>query len=93
MNIDEMKNPELQEKLRDVENAEDVLAIVQEEGIELTDAQLDGIAGGGWGSSDSSLKCPYCGSTDVTDLGATSQGNPHDGNEWHCNGCDSFFTC
>ena len=93
MDIEDMKRPELQEKFRDVKSAGDILAIAAEEGIELTDDQLDGIAGGEWydSASSTSVECPWCGSTDVTHLGANSQGNPHGGDSWQCNSCESIF--
>ena len=46
MNFDDLKNPELQERLRTAKTAEDMLAIAKEAGYELSDEQLEGIAGG-----------------------------------------------
>lgn len=51
MNFEDLKNPELQEKLKSAKTPEDLLAIAKEEGFELTDVELEGIAGGfdcGW---------------------------------------------
>ena len=46
MNFDELKNPELQEKLKSAQSPEDILAIAKEEGFELTDDQLEAVSGG-----------------------------------------------
>ena len=49
MNIDDMKNPELQERLKNAKTTEELMTIVNEAGFELTDEQLNAIAGGeGW---------------------------------------------
>lgn len=41
--------PELQEKAKACETAEELLALAKEEGVELTDADLDAVSGGSWG--------------------------------------------
>ena len=46
MNFDELKNPELQEKLKSAKTPEEMLALAREEGFELTDEELEGISGG-----------------------------------------------
>ena len=95
MNIDDMRNPDLQAKLSGAKSPEDILATIKEEGVELTDEQLDGIAGGSWYDTggSSTPTCPWCGSTNVVDLGPNSRGNPKGGNSWQCNSCDSIFDC
>ncbi len=45
MNFDELKNPELQEKLKSAKSPEDILSIAKEEGYELSDGQLEAISG------------------------------------------------
>ena len=55
MNFEDLKNPELQEKLKAAKTPEDILELAREEGFELTDEQLDGVAGGGfWDPCDHS---------------------------------------
>lgn len=55
MNYDYL-SPEIKEKARACKTAEDVLALVKEEGIELNDAELESISGGmQWLSTD---PCP-----------------------------------
>ena len=46
MNFEDLKNPELQEKLKFAETPEKLLELAREEGYELTDDVLDGISGG-----------------------------------------------
>ena len=46
MNFDELKDPQLQARLKDAKTLEEVLGISKECGIELTDAQIEGISGG-----------------------------------------------
>ena len=46
MNFEDLKNPELQEKLKSAKSAEDLVAIAKAEGLELTDEQLEAISGG-----------------------------------------------
>ena len=51
--------PELIEKAKG-KTAEELVELAQEEGIELTDEQLEAVSGGWVGR-----ECPYCGSMDV----------------------------
>ena len=58
------------ERLQGAQSPEELLEKAREEGLELTDEQLESISGGGfWGGSDSNpgvgVKCPQCGSSDV----------------------------
>lgn len=53
-------------KIKACRNQEEVLAVAKEEGVELTEEQLEAVSGG-CGSDDSDpIRCPQCGSTDVT---------------------------
>ena len=47
MDFEDLKNPELQEKLKSSNTFEELVALAKEEGIELTDDQLEAISGGG----------------------------------------------
>jgi hypothetical protein len=40
MNFEDLKNPELQEKLKACESAAELVELAQEEGVELSDEQL-----------------------------------------------------
>ena len=46
MNFEDLKNPELQEKLKSANTPEELLALAKEEGYELSDEQLEAISGG-----------------------------------------------
>ena len=48
MNLKDLKNPEIQEKLKAAKTPEELLALAREEGCELTDAELESVAGGSW---------------------------------------------
>ena len=48
MNLEDLKSPEIQEKLKAAKSPEELLALAREEGCELTDAELEGVAGGSW---------------------------------------------
>ena len=50
-------------KIKECKNTEEVLAIAKEEGIELTDEQLEAVSGG---CSKATIHCPNCGSTNLT---------------------------
>ena len=45
-------SPEQQERARACKNPEELAALAQEEGVELSDDMLDGIAGGGYCRND-----------------------------------------
>lgn len=46
MGFENLKDPELQEKLKGCATAEELLALAKEEGIELTDEQVERVCGG-----------------------------------------------
>ena len=46
MNFEDLKNPELQEKLKSAKTAEEILAIAKEEGYQLSDEELSAVSGG-----------------------------------------------
>lgn len=56
----------------------EILAFAKDEGIELTDEQVEQVAGGdGWSGGE--IKCPYCGSTNVIDvIGTTGEYSCYD---------------
>lgn len=56
MQFDELKDPVLQEKLKTCQSAEELVALAAESGVELTDEELDGIAGGAFWDCDAN----YC---------------------------------
>ena len=44
--------PEQLEKIKDCETDGERLALLAEDGVELTDEQLEGVSGGAWGDGD-----------------------------------------
>ena len=52
MNFEDLKNPELQQKLGTANTPAELVALAKEEGLELTDEQLEAISGG-WGNRQS----------------------------------------
>ena len=46
MNFEDLKKPELQEKLKSAKTADELVELAKAEGVELTDDQLEAIAGG-----------------------------------------------
>ena len=46
MNFEELKNPELQDKLKACKTTDDIIELVRTEGVDLTDEQLQALAGG-----------------------------------------------
>ena len=46
MNLEDLKNPELQEKLKAAETTEELVGLAASEGIDLSGEQLRGISGG-----------------------------------------------
>ena len=53
-------------KVKDCKNQEELLKIAKEEGVELSDEQLNAVSGGGCFST---FKCPNCGSKDYEQVG------------------------
>ena len=49
-------------KVNECNNAEEILALAKEEGVTLSDEQLEAVSGGGCSST---RKCPMCGSTNI----------------------------
>ena len=57
--FDDLKDPQLQERLRNAKTPEEVLEIAQEFGMELKDDQLETVAGGAW-CSDFCTEIHFC---------------------------------
>lgn len=50
-------SPELQEKARACKTAEEIVALAKQEGYDLSDEELDALAGGGFWACDSPYYC------------------------------------
>ena len=46
MNLEDLKRPEFQEKLKSAETVDELVALAREAGMELTDKQLEVLSGG-----------------------------------------------
>ena len=57
MKFEELSS-ELQEKAKACKTPEDILTLAQEEGYELSDDDLEAIAGGGFWDCDEKATCP-----------------------------------
>ena len=57
MNFEDLKNPELQEKLKSAKTPEDILTMAKEEGFELSDDELEAVAGGSFWTCDDHVPC------------------------------------
>lgn len=67
-------------KAKDCRTPEDLVALAQEEGVELTDRQIEQISGGGvWNHPKS---CPACGKGNIY----------HYASEYHCRDCGYTWT-
>lgn len=58
MNFDNLKSPEFQEKLRSAKSFEGLVSLAKEEGIELTDEQLESLSGGDEWYEECWVLCP-----------------------------------
>ena len=79
-------SPEMQEKVRACKTAEEVLALAKEVGHDLTDDELDQIAGGAVYGGGTSWNCPNCNSTShhTIHTGTVNQQNV-------CNNCGCIW--
>ena len=46
MNFEDLKNPELQDRLKSCKTTDEIIELVRTEGVDLTDEQLQALAGG-----------------------------------------------
>ena len=59
------------QKVKACENNSDLLQLAKDEGVELTEDQLDAV-NGGFCTNTTTYVCPECGSTDVTTTESTN---------------------
>ena len=93
MDIEKLKDSNFQEKLKNAESAEDILEQIKEQGMELSDEQLEAVSGGSWDSTSTNPTCPYCGSTNsckVSDNFSPASASEQ-GALWKCQDCGETF--
>ena len=80
-------------KLKACKNSDEMLAIASEEGVELSEEQLEVVNGGS--ACDTHTECPKCGSTNVKSESWHHTGPRYDNQYWKCfcNDCGSSWTC
>ena len=71
------------EKVQQCKNADEILALAKEEGVELTEEQLNAVNGGF--CSDTVIECPACGSTDVKSTMPSGPADPY--TQYDCRTC------
>lgn len=76
--------PGLREKARACQNREEILELMQNEGVELSDEQLELLSGGRWEDIVAFFcLCPNCDAWDVEYVGGSVP--------YHCTRCDTNF--
>ena len=65
MDIDKVEDADLRSIAKDGSSSEEILAATRQEGIELSDEELEYISGGSIWDADYYSKCPECGSTNI----------------------------
>ena len=73
-------------KIKSCKTSSEALAYAKEEGIELTDEQLEAVSGGGCITWSRPTPCPECKSTNTEWIWNQS---PH---HYHCHNCGKDFT-
>ena len=87
------------EKIRACKSTEEMLEIAKEEGVELSEEQLEAITGGACEEAPAStptptqsgLRCPRCGSTSITIEQSSDENEYSRGVSRRCNQCGNYF--
>ena len=88
--INEVPFNELYQKVKACNSVEEVLAVTKENGVELTDQELDAISGG-WGSSEKEPHCPQCDGTQFTRCSEGKADGSTTRSWFRCWGCGREF--
>ena len=84
-------NEEQIAKVKACKNSEELLALAKEEGIELSDEQLNAVSGGMCTSTKGPV-CPHCKSGNtVSNDRYGSKSWPSGEYEWYCKDCMKYF--
>ena len=76
-------------KAKECKSQEELLNLAKEEGIELTDDQLEAVAGGGCGKDEDVMECPDCHSKDHVKKLRVSGSS---GTTYKCSKCNITWT-
>ena len=87
------------EKIRACKSIEEILEVAKEEGVELSDEQLEAITGGACEEqaaptptpTQNGLRCPRCGSTSITIEHSSDENEYSRGISRRCNQCGNYF--
>ena len=75
-------------RVKECKNHDELLKLAAEEGVQLTEEQLNAISGGGiCNSSNFKLTCPKCGSQDYEIWEVINKGKSDEYFRVHCNNC------
>ena len=75
-------------KVKECKSQEELLALAKEEGIELTDEQLEAVNGGVCTVESYELKCPFCESKDFECTSVSTYGD----RTYKCKKCGKSFS-
>ena len=79
-------------KIKECKNQEELLKLAKEEGIELSEEQLQAVSGGMCSSTEKGPVCPHCQSSDtVANDRYGSKSWPSGGYQWYCKDCMKYF--
>ena len=84
MDIEDL-SPEQQEKVMACKSTEELVALAKSEGVELTDEQLNQVAGGAW--TRRTAQCHKCNSENIAPTGETDLKR---GTVYKCNDCGAL---
>lgn len=76
-------------KIKACKNQEEMLAFAKQEGIELTDEQLEAVSGGT--CTDTPSNCPKCGSNNIREVEGRKDYSKLTHRRFFCDTCFSFF--
>ena len=80
------------EKARSCHNSEELLALAKEEGIELTDEQLEAVSGGGCQQKEvRGLRCPNCDGVNTHGIYDSEMRESRGGYHCRCDDCGCQF--
>lgn len=80
------------DKVEKCNSQDELLKLAKDEGIELTDEQLQAVSGGGCTSSEEAPNCIYCGSSNTCTNSLYGYSNdPRREYRYRCKDCGKYF--